>query len=195
MRRLLFAMASLVLAVLLAALGSATDGGAFIRAALANLAVVAWSSFVLPLRGLPRFDEYFELRPWERSGRLYRALGVELFRALVRRGPLSIFNRALPAAWHSGDPERIEHEARASEAGHGVAFVIVLALALLSIVRGDGPRAAWLAVLDVPMNLYPVLLQRSHRVRLAQLVRSGEMPHAPTDPMHGHAHARPSHTP
>jgi hypothetical protein len=175
MRHVLFAFASLALAAVVALLVSSTGSAAFVTAALANLTVVTWSSFVLPMRGLPRFDEYFELRAWELSGRLYRALGVEVFRSLVRRGPLSLFNHALPAAWHSGDPERIEHEARTAEAGHGVAFLIVLALAPVALVRGEPGQAAWLAVLDVPTNLYPVLLQRYHRVRLAQLLRSGEI--------------------
>jgi hypothetical protein len=177
MRQLLFVVASLALAVLLIVLmSSPAEGGAFLPAALTNLAVVGWSSFVLPLRGLPRFDEYFELRAWERSGQLYDVLGVPVFRLLVRRGPLSLFNHALPAAWHSGDPERIEHEARTAEVGHAVAFLFVLALAVIALARGEPARAAWLAVLDVPTNLYPVLLQRHHRVRLAQLVASGELP-------------------
>jgi hypothetical protein len=175
MRRFALLVASLVLVAALAFLSLDSGDGAFVRAALANLAVVAWSSFVLPLRGLPRFERYFELRTWERSGRLYRALGVPAFRALVRRGPLSLFNRALPAAWRSGDAERIERETRASEAGHGIAFGIVLALAAVSLTRGDPERAAWLAALDVPMNLYPVLLQRDHRVRLAEHLRRGDL--------------------
>jgi hypothetical protein len=182
MRLTVFAFASLALAALLVLIGRGSEGGAFVRAALANLAVVAWSSFVLPLRGLPRFDEYFELRRWERSGRVYRWLGVALFRAVVRRGPLSLSNRALPAAWHSGDPERIERETRAAEGGHGIAFLIVLGLALGALARGDVERAAWLAALDVPMNLYPVLLQRDHRHRLAEMIRSGELGGGVTPP-------------
>jgi hypothetical protein len=176
MRQLLFVVARRGLAVLLVVLMRPAGGGAFLPAALTNLVVVGWSSFVLPLRGLPRFDEYFELRAWERSGRLYDVLGVPVFRSLVRRGPLSLFNHALPAAWHSGDPERIEHEARTAEVGHAVAFLFVLALAIIALARGEPARAAWLAVLDVPTNLYPVLLQRHHRVRLAQLLASGELP-------------------
>lgn len=176
MRRLLFAAASLVLVLILVALARDTGGGAFVRAFLANLAVVTWSSFVLPLRGLPRLDEYFTLRAWEQSGRFYRALGVPLFRAMVRRGPLAMFNRRLPAAWHSHRPDRVEHEARAAEAGHLVAFLIVVALAVLAFVRGQHAEGAWLLALDIPANLYPVLLQRYHRLRLADLVRTGEWP-------------------
>ena len=175
MRRLAFAVASVLLVAFLVYLSIDHAPSAFLRAALANLAVVVWSSFVLPLRGLPRFEEYFKLRAWERSGRLHRALGVPLFRALVRRGPLSVFNRALPAAWHTGDVERMERETRAAEAGHITAFGIVLALAVLSLVRGDVPRAAWLVALDIPMNLYPVLLQRDHRVWLAEQLRRGAL--------------------
>ena len=173
MRRLAFVVASLMGLAALAYL-ALDGGGAFLRALLTNLVVVTWSSFALPLRGLPRLEHYFELRPWERSERVYRALGVPFFRAIVRRGPLSIFNRALPAAWHAHDAERIERETRAAEACHLVAFGIVLSLAVVALLRGETQRAAWLAVLDVPLNLYPVLLQRDHRVRLAESVRLGE---------------------
>jgi hypothetical protein len=166
-RRVMLLAASLALAAILIGIGRAGDGSAFLRAAVINLAVVAWSSFVLPLRGLPAFESYYRLRRWERSGRPYRALGVHLFRALVRRGPLATFNHALPAAWRSGDPERIEHEIRAAEAGHGIAFAIVLAYAIVACLRRDVAGAVWLLALDVPMNLYPVLLQRYHRARRA----------------------------
>ena len=175
MRALVFAAASLMVVGLLVLLGLSTRFGPFVHAALVNLAVVGWAAFVLPLRGLPPFDEYYTLRAWERSGRVFHWLGVPLFRAVVRRGPLSLSNRALPAAWHSGDPARIERETRAAEGGHAIAFVIVRALAIVSLVRGAPERAAWLAVLNLPMNLYPVLLQRDHRHRLQDMLRAGEL--------------------
>ena len=177
MRALVFAAASLLVVVLLVLLGLSTRFGPFVHAALVNLAVVGWAAFVLPLRGLPPFDEYYALRRWERSGRVFHWLGVPWFRALVRRGPLSLSNRALPAAWHSGDPARIERETRAAEGGHAIAFVIVLVIAVVSLVRGAPQRAAWLALLDIPMNLYPVLLQRDHRHRLLEMLRAGELAH------------------
>lgn len=160
-----------------------SDGvGPFLHAALVNAVVVAWSAFVLPLRGLPPFDEYYALRRWERSGRVYFWLGVPLFRELIRHGPLSFFNRALPAAWHSGDPERIERETRAAEGGHAAAFLIVMLLAVAALVRGEPERAGWLVAFDVPMNLYPVLLQRDHRHRLREMIRAGTLAHAGASP-------------
>ena len=182
MRGTAFALVSLLLVAIVVFLGRSTGIGPFVHAALVNLAVVAWAAFVLPLRGLPRFDEYYTLRAWERSGRVFHWLGVPLFRALVRRGPLSLPNRALPAAWRSGDPERIERETRAAEGGHAIAFLIVLVLAVVSLVRGAVERAAWLAALDIPMNLYPVLLQRDHRHRLQELVHAGQLQHERTTP-------------
>lgn len=175
MRRWIFAIASLGLLAMLVALQAGEPAGAFVRAALANLIVATWSSFVLPLRGLPRFEAWYALRRCERSGRLYRWLGVPLFRALVRRGPLAVFNPALPAAWHTGDPARIERETRAAEAGHGIAFAIVLVLAATELARGHPAVAVWLVALDLPMNLYPVLLQREHRLRLARHLDRGDL--------------------
>lgn len=174
-RRVAFGLASVSLALVLAALILGRGLDAFVAAALANLAVVTWSSFVLPMRGLPRLEGFYRLRRWERSRRLYRFLGVPVFRAAVRRGPLARFNRSLPAAWHAGDVERIDRETRAAEAGHAIAFGIVLALAVVAFARGEASRAAWLVILDLPMNLYPVLLQRDHRLRLAEHVLHGDL--------------------
>jgi hypothetical protein len=174
MRQLCFLLASLALALVLGLLVREPPGGALWSALLLNGAVVTWSSFVLPLRGLPRAEWYFHLRGWERSGRLYHALGVGGFRHLVRRGPLACFNRALPRAWHTGDLACIERETRAAEVGHIAAFAIVLVLAGVLAWRGDSACAVWAVGLSIPLNLYPVLLQRDHRVRLA---RHGPMHH------------------
>ena len=183
MRAVVFAVASVALGVFLVLITRSGAIATFVHAGLVNVAVVTWAAFVLPLRGLPPFEEYYRLRPWELSGRVYRWLGVPLFREVVRRGPLSISNRALPAAWHSGKPERIERETRAAEGGHAIAFLIVLALALVALVRRDPERAGWLIAFDIPMNLYPVLLQRDHRHRLAEMLRAGELAHpAPSQP-------------
>jgi hypothetical protein len=190
MRALVFAAASLMMVALLVLLGLSTWFGPFVHAALVNLVVVTWAAFVLPLRGLPPFDEYYALRAWERSGRVFHWLGVPLFRALVRRGPLSLPNRALPAAWHSGDPERIERETRAAEGGHAIAFLIVLLLASISLLRGAPQRAAWLVLLDLPMNLYPVLLQRDHRHRLREMLRAGELVRENVDTPHARGDSR-----
>lgn len=177
MRPVLFFVASITTAAILVLVWRMPPGLEFVRAVLANLAVVTWSSFVLPLRGLPRFESWFRLRSWERSGRFFTWLGVPLFRTLVRRTPLSRFNRALPSAWHSGDPERMKEETRTAEAAHLVAFFLVLALAAFAFLAGHTRWAVWLAVLDVPLNLYPVLLQRDHRHRLFEMIRRGELEH------------------
>jgi len=177
MRLALFVLASVLVAALIVVLWRVPDGLEFVRALLANFALVTWSSFVLPLRGLPRFESWYRLRRWERSGRFFTCLGVPLFRTLVRRTPLSRFNRALPSAWHSGDPERMEEETRTAEAAHLVAFFLVLALAACALFARHAHWAVWLAVLDVPLNLYPVLLQRDHRHRLFEMVRRGELEH------------------
>jgi hypothetical protein len=175
MRLLLFALASVALAIVVAFVGDLDELAPFLRALMANLAVIAWTSFVVPIRGLPRMDGYYRLRAWERSGHIYVWLGVPFFRAAIRRGPLSIFNRRLPAAWKQGDPDKIVFETMTAEGGHLIAFLIVLAMAIGAWSRGDWEMAGWLAIIDLPMNLYPVLLQRDHRQRLLEKVQKGEL--------------------
>jgi hypothetical protein len=176
-RRILFVLASAVLAGLLVWLWRMPPRVEFVRAALADLALVSWTSFVLPLRGLPRFDAYYRLRRWERNGRIFQWVGVPLFREFVRKSVLARFNRSLPSAWKSGDPERIEDETRTAEAAHGVAFLLALGLAIAALAAGHTRWAIWIAVLDLPLNFYPVLLQRDLRHQLIEKIRTGEMEH------------------
>lgn len=178
MRMGVFLAASLGLAVFIVVVGLGGVGPPPLRAFAAALAVATWSSFVLPLRGLPALPGWFRLRDWERTGRLYRLLGVRAFRRLVRRGPFAIFNHRLRAAWRDHDVARMERETCFSETVHLVAFVVVLGLALMAALRGEAATARWLVVFDVPLNLYPVLLQRDHRARIVRLHERPPLEHA-----------------
>lgn len=115
-------------------------------------------------------EAYHRLRALERSGRVYEAVGVGLFKALLRRGPLAIFNPDLHLPVER-TVERLEHLARRmrdAEASHAVLFVATLGFAGLAAVLGWWTAALWTALFDVAVNGYPVMLQRYNRARLAR---------------------------
>lgn len=113
-------------------------------------------------------DGYHRLRAWERDGRVYERIGVREVKALLRRGPLSVFNPHL----HLPDertPEqlaRLEQRMRDAEASHAMLLVATLAVVLHALARGWWVAAAATLVFDVLINGYPVMLQRYNRALL-----------------------------
>ena len=120
-----------------------------------------------------RFPEtYHALRRWEREGRRYESFGVLLAKRLLRRGPLHVFNPKLqfPKELDAVGVAKVEQRMRTAEANHVVMFLVTLLAVAHACVRGWWDSAAWIALFDVLINGYPVILQRYNRGRLAPLL-------------------------
>jgi len=115
-------------------------------------------------------NRYHELRRFERDGRVYERLGVRLAKSALRRGPLAVFNPQLhlPAEHTPAQLAHLAQRMRDAEASHAVLFVVMLAVVVHAAARGWWPAAALTLVFDVLMNLYPVMLQRYNRDKLAE---------------------------
>ena len=137
---------------------------AFVTAFL--LCVAAW--------WLPH--SYFRTRSFEKSGRLYEALGVRLFRWFVPDGDLSnrwqrrrqpnfriVKNRRLAAAF----VQRTEQ----SEKAHLVLLLMGILSAAFAWQIGWRGWAVYLGAGNVLVNLYPVLLQRYTRARIQSILK------------------------
>lgn len=131
------------------------------------MVAVGLLSRVVPVR-LPR--SYHQLRRFERSGRVYELAGVRAAKSVLRRGPLAVFNPQLhlPAERTPAELDHLAQRMRDAEACHAVQFVALLVVVGHAVVRGWWPAAALTLVFDVLMNLYPVMLQRYNRARLAE---------------------------
>lgn len=115
-------------------------------------------------------ERYHALRPFERDGRVYERLGVGAAKAVLRRGPLAMFNRDLHLP-EDRTPDHLEHLAqrmRDAEASHAVLFIATIPVVIHAVARGWWLAAALTALFDVLLNGYPVMLQRSNRARLAR---------------------------
>jgi Glycosyl-4,4'-diaponeurosporenoate acyltransferase len=119
-------------------------------------------------------DAYYRTRAVESTGRLYEALGVRLFRQVVPNGDL--INRAR----RRRDPGfRVVPNATAAaayvpktEQGERGHFVLLLFGAFTTAYAVSIGWHAWAFVLtagNILMNLYPMLLQRYTRARLARI--------------------------
>lgn len=121
---------------------------------------------------------YYEVRRFERSGRLYELLGVRLFRRVVPDGDYAnrwrrreqpsfrvISNRRLAAAF--------AERTKLSEKSHLVLLLIGMASSVFAWQIGWRGWAVYLAAGNVPVNVYPVFLQRYTRARIFRILAAG----------------------
>lgn len=168
-RSYLFALvASVPAAALLVWTVASLGGGGVWFAFLIVWVPMAWlgtMSRVVQLR-LP--DRYHQLRGFEHDGRPYELLGVRLFKRLLRRGPLAMFNPDLHLP-PERTPERLAHldqRMKDAEASHFVLLVVMLGVVANAAAHGSWATAGWILIFDVLMNGYPVMLQRYNRALL-----------------------------
>ena len=131
---------------------------------------------------LPR--RWFELRSFERSGRVHELLGARLLKRLLRRGPMALFNPDLhlPA---DRSPERLAHldqRMRDAEAAHALLWFAMLPIAGWLALQGRQGTALWVIVFDAAKNAWPVVLQRYNRALLHQRFGAEARTHCPSSP-------------
>jgi len=133
--------------------------------AFMGFAYVVW--LVIPLR----FGHgYYRVLRFEQSGRLYEALGVRWFQAVLRR-PGAYGSRVFPSysRGHHG-AEALVAATLGPETAHALIFVVITVLALdTGVRRGWWDTAAWLIVFNVLFNAYPVLSLRQVRARVERV--------------------------
>lgn len=130
---------------------------------------MAWFALVWRFGDLRLPEGVHALRPWERDGRIYEWLGVRLAKALLRRGPLTVFNlprMRLPADRTPEALAAFDARMKAAEAVHGVMFAAMVPVAAAAVAAGWVRWAAWLLLFDLVVNGYPAMLQRYNRARL-----------------------------
>ncbi|GGL20150.1 glycosyl-4,4'-diaponeurosporenoate acyltransferase CrtO family protein [Deinococcus radiotolerans] len=129
-----------------------------------------WALYVLwawppPLRGA-----WFRVKAWEVP--LYRRLGVYPYMALLRALGWERLRRQ--AQGFDGTRltlGRYERFTREAEFSHALLGLVTLGLVGVTALRGQGDTAAWLLLTGVVCHGYPVMLQRTLRVRLERLMR------------------------
>lgn len=110
------------------------------------------------------------LRAFERDGHVYELLGVRVAKRLLRRGPLAVGapDLHLPAERTPATLAVLDERMRQAETIHEILLVATLAVAVNAAVRGWWAAAGWLLLFNVLFNVYPAMLQRYNRARLAQ---------------------------
>lgn len=131
--------------------------------------IFAFAGFALPTqRLLP--DRYYRIRRPRLLQRIHRALGVEWFRRTLLATLWRNADRR--AQYFDGSPDGIAHldvETRKSEFGHLVPLLILSIISIGFLLDGSVRLGLMTLGFNLMGNLYPVLLQRHHRLRIQRL--------------------------
>jgi hypothetical protein len=117
---------------------------------------------------------YFRLRRAEADGRVYAALGVRRFRSIVAYGGpmVRLMRRIDPESYtrlkKSTLSER-ERRTRKTEKIHWALLLGTIPAAVWAVLQREYWFAVYLLAANVPMNVYPILLQRYTRARLERM--------------------------
>jgi hypothetical protein len=147
------------------------DVGIFL-AFLANLFVLgafAFGGFAWPTeRFLP--ERYYLVKQPKILLSISKFIGVPIFQKLL----LATFwrNEKKQKEYFDGTKSGIAKwiiESKKAEFGHLIPLIILSALSIWSIFLGNYLLASFTQLFNIIANLYPVLLQRSHRARIQRI--------------------------
>jgi hypothetical protein len=120
---------------------------------------------------------YFRLRRAEADGRVYAALGVRRFRNIVAYGApmVRLMRRIDPASYTRLNKSTLaerERRTRKTEKIHWAMLLGTIPAAVCAVLLREYWFGAYLVAANVPMNVYPIMLQRYTRARLERIRRS-----------------------
>lgn len=120
----------------------------------------------------PEFkSEYYLEKNWEKKGKVYEAFGINLFRkVLVLIGWEKMNKKANPVEKNLQALVHLEYRTKQSELGHIIIFFIVLAFTIYVAITFGIKESLSLIILNILLNVYPVLLQRYNRPRLQRAI-------------------------
>jgi hypothetical protein len=108
---------------------------------------------------------------WEDDGKVYQWFGLAAFRWVLLHTPLQRLNPNVRLRSGRSDFDRLLRSQRAAEGSHAIAALITLALAAWYSLTGHAVVGLWFFVVNIPLNLYPVMLQRWNRGRVQLALR------------------------
>lgn len=119
----------------------------------------------------PFTSTYFEEKDFEVRGRIYELLGIHFFRKLlVWVGWEKMNKKNNPVEKNFQALIHLEYRTKQSELGHIIILIIVLGFTVFVAVKFGIMKSIWLLVLNILLNLYPILLQRYNRPRLERAI-------------------------
>lgn len=132
--------------------------------------IFACAVFAWPMENLfPEF--YYKVHQPKRLKKIYKVLKVELFRKFLLATVWR--SRAQQQKYFNGKSDGIDNletQSKKSDFGHILPFIILLLISVYIILKGKIILGVMVCLFNIIGNLYPVILQRHHRMRI-QILR------------------------
>ena len=131
--------------------------------------IFAFMGFAYPTNNLLPIN-YYTIKNKRRLHQLYDVLGVKYFKGLL----LVLFwgRKNNRKKYFNGTKSGIEnfiYQTKQSEFGHLGAFLTIFIISILLIVHGFILLTLLITIINIIGNLYPIILQRYHRLRIEKL--------------------------
>jgi len=112
---------------------------------------------------------YFAPKFFEKNGTIYRLLGIHIFKRFLPTGGDYILRLSRTRLIKKGSVEELVHyetEARIFEALHFVMGILMM----LPLLGGLNPFSFSFFVVNLMVNIYPVMVQRYNRIRILNIL-------------------------
>lgn len=116
-------------------------------------------------------SNYYHLKKWEQEGKIYKYFGVNIFKKLmVLIGWEKIHKKDNPVKNSVEALENLEYSNRQSEFAHLIVFLIIMVFTIFIAIQFGIVNSLWLLILNIILNLYPVMVQRYNRPKFKRLL-------------------------
>jgi hypothetical protein len=118
---------------------------------------------------------YYRIKTFESSGLVYERLGIRFFKRFVPKGDYinRIIRRSEPAyrvVRNEASIDKFEAETRLAEKCHIAWLFLTLPSTVYALLLGWNGFALWLLLPNIPLHVYPILLQRYTRTRIQKVL-------------------------
>ena len=112
----------------------------------------------------------FSLAHWEKAGAIYDRTSIRAFRWVLLRSPLGWINPNMHLSAGRTDCDRLLREINTAEGVHWLAGLVSVLVAIAYLVDDYAVYGYSLLLVNIPINLYPILLQRWNRGRVRRVL-------------------------
>ena len=114
---------------------------------------------------------YFNENTWERRGKIYESAGINIYRKLlIGIGWERLNKKSKPVEKNTTALINLHYRTKQDELGHLIILTIVFGFNIYVAYKFGVLKSMWLFVLNILLNLYPVLLQRYNRPRIERAI-------------------------
>jgi len=135
----------------------------------------------------PLTSSYYNEKTWEKRGKVYENLGINVFRKLlVLIGWEKIIRKAHPIEKNTQALVNLHLQTKKSEINHVIILFIVLGFNIFVAIKYGFIKSLSLLILNIILHLYPIMLQRYNRPRIERAInlskrRQGHLTILPSD--------------